>query len=66
MPPEAEGNSEHWRDRHRPLRVDGAVPYVIQAPKAEPRIMSCELTDYEWKAIKPMLPNKPRGVRPVK
>ena len=24
--------------------------------------MRCELTDYEWAAIKPMLPNKPRGV----
>jgi hypothetical protein len=22
-----------------------------------------ELSDYEWTAIKPMLPNKPRGVR---
>ena len=25
--------------------------------------MRYELTDYEWAAIKPMLPNKPRGVR---
>ena len=24
--------------------------------------MRYELTDHEWKAIKPMLPNKPRGV----
>ncbi len=24
--------------------------------------MRCELTDYEWSAIKPFLPNKPRGV----
>jgi transposase len=23
--------------------------------------MCCELNDYEWAAIKPMLPNKPRG-----
>jgi transposase len=23
--------------------------------------MRCELTEYEWTAIKPMLPNKPRG-----
>ena len=23
--------------------------------------MRCEITDYEWKAIKPFLPNKPRG-----
>ena len=24
--------------------------------------MRYELTDYEWAAIKPLLPNKPRGV----
>ena len=24
--------------------------------------MRYELTDYEWAAIRPMLPNKPRGV----
>jgi hypothetical protein len=35
---------------------------VNQAPKPEPRIMRYELTDYEWAAIKPFLPNKPRGV----
>ena len=23
--------------------------------------MRCELTEYEWAAIRPMLPNKPRG-----
>ena len=28
-------------------------------------IMRYELSDYEWTAIKPMLPNKPRGVRRV-
>jgi transposase len=27
--------------------------------------MRYELTDHEWAAIKPMLPNKPRGVRRV-
>jgi transposase len=27
--------------------------------------MRYELTDYEWTAIRPMLPNKPRGVRRV-
>src|SRR5215207_8027245 len=27
--------------------------------------MRCELTDDEWAAIKPMLPNKPRGVARV-
>ena len=28
--------------------------------------MRCELTDYEWAAIKPFLPNKPRGAPRVK
>ena len=27
--------------------------------------MRYELSDFEWDAIKPMLPNKPRGVPPV-
>ena len=35
---------------------------VIQAPKQGLRTMRYELTDNEWSAIKPMLPNKPRGV----
>jgi len=47
------------------VRVDGAAQAVIHAPKPEPRIMRYELSDYEWTAIKPMLPNKPRGVRRV-
>jgi hypothetical protein len=34
---------------------------VIQAPKLEPGIMRYELADYEWAAIKPFLPNKPRA-----
>lgn len=38
---------------------------MIQAPKPAPRMMRYELSDYEWTAIKPMLPNKPRGVRRV-
>jgi transposase len=25
--------------------------------------MRCEFSEHEWTAIKPMLPNKPRGVR---
>jgi transposase len=45
-----------------PLRVDDAARRVIQASKLELRIMRHELTDYEWTAIKPFLPNKPRGV----
>jgi hypothetical protein len=61
----AEVISEHQRLCDRPLRVDGTVEDVIQAPKLEPRIMRYELSDYEWTAIKPMLPNKPRGVRRV-
>ena len=28
--------------------------------------MRYELTDYEWAAIKPFLPNKPRGVPRVR
>jgi transposase len=35
---------------------------MIQAFKLELRIMRYELTDYEWAAIRMMLPNKPRGV----
>jgi transposase len=35
---------------------------VIQAPDPRGRIVRYELTDDEWAAIKPMLPNKPRGV----
>jgi transposase len=35
---------------------------VIQTSKLEQRIMRYELSDFEWAAIKPMLPNKPRGV----
>ncbi len=27
--------------------------------------MRYELSDYDWTAIKPMLPNKPRGIRRV-
>jgi transposase len=35
---------------------------MIQASQSEARIMRYALTDDEWIAIKPMLPNKPRGV----
>ena len=35
---------------------------MIQAPKLGGRIMRYELADCEWDAIKPMLPNKPRGI----
>ena len=60
VPPKAEVNSELSRHSDVPLRVDGAARDVIQAPKPEPRNMRYELSDYEWTAIKPMLPNKPR------
>jgi transposase len=43
-------------------QVDGSAVNVIQAPELEPRIMRYEPSDFEWIAIKPMLPNKPRGV----
>lgn len=42
--------------------VDPIALAVIQAPKLEPRIMRYELSDYEWAALRPFLPNKPRGV----
>jgi transposase len=35
---------------------------VIQTPNLGARIMRYELADYEWDAIKPILPNTPRGV----
>jgi len=45
-----------------PLQVDFTAPPVIQARKLEPRIMRYELSDFEWAAIKPFVPNKSRGV----
>jgi hypothetical protein len=50
-----------WRDG--PLPIDGAALHMIQAPKLEPRIMRYELTDYEWAAIKPFLPNNRAACR---
>jgi transposase len=41
--------------------ASGQTP-VIQASKLGARIMRYELADHEWIFIKPMLPNKPRGV----
>ena len=39
-----------------------ALAARIQGSKLEPGTMRYELNDYEWRVIKPMLPNKPRGV----
>jgi transposase len=47
------------------VRIDGATADVIQASTPEPQIMRYEFSEHEWTAIKPMLPNKPRGVRRV-
>jgi transposase len=44
------------------LLVEGIGSHVIQASKPEPRIMRYELTDFEWTAIRSLLPNKPRGI----
>jgi transposase len=45
-----------------PEALRPASPTVIQASELGSRIMRYELADYEWASIKPMLPNKPRGV----
>ena len=50
------------RCRGRPRGIVLGLTPVIQAPKQGLRTMRYELADYEWTAIKPMLPNKPRGV----
>jgi hypothetical protein len=52
------GSISGCRDRRLP--VDVAALDMIQSSKPEPRIMRYELSDYEWTAIKPMLPNEPR------
>ena len=44
------------------VRVAGNCKGVIQAPELEPRIVRYELSDYEWAAIKPFFPTKPRAV----
>jgi hypothetical protein len=36
------------------------TPDVIQVPKSDQRILDYELTDCEWRVIKPMLPNNSR------
>src|SRR5262245_45054073 len=34
----------------------------LKLPKRGLQIMRYELSDYEWRVIGPMLPNKPRGI----
>jgi hypothetical protein len=47
------------------LRVDVAALEMIQSSKPEPWIMRYELSDYEWTAIKPMLPKSHEGTSHV-
>jgi len=50
----------------RPAIVgDGVARGVFQALKLEPWVVRCELSDSEWAAIKPFLPNKSHGIRRV-
>jgi hypothetical protein len=44
------------------LPVEGIGLDAIQAPKPGHRIVRFELTGFEWAAIRPFLPNKPRGI----
>src|SRR5262249_31569218 len=44
------------------LLIEGIGLDVIQVSKPGPRIMRYELTDFEWTAIRSLLPNKPRGI----
>src|ERR1700756_2373381 len=62
VPPEADVKSGYCHRPRWPFAVGGIARRVIQAPKPELRIMRYELNDHEWAAIKPFLPNKPRGV----
>ena len=58
-----QNGSVHARCALKADPIDGAALHIIQAPKREPRMVRYELTDYEWAAIRRMLPNKARGVR---
>jgi len=66
MGPKAEVKSVYCHWPRWAFAFGGIARRVIQAPKPEPRIMRYELNDHEWAAIKPFLPNKPRGVPRVK
>src|SRR6266536_850105 len=56
LPPKADVRSGSLAS----LRSAGG--FVIQASDLEAGIMRYELSDEEWATIRPMLPNKPRGV----
>jgi transposase len=60
----AEVNSEHQRLCGQLMRLDAIAVDVIQAPKLEASKHALR-TQRLWTAIKPMLPNKPRGLRRV-
>jgi hypothetical protein len=47
------------------LQVDGAAGDVIKLRNGASN-HALRLSDYEWTGIKPMLPNRPRGVRDVR
>jgi hypothetical protein len=49
-------------NRGLPGSVASDQTAVIQTPELGARIMRYEFANYEWAAIKPMPPNKPRGV----
>ena len=64
----------HWKRKQIQSICDTSTGYCglmalpetwFQAPKLEPWIVRYELSDSEWAAIKPLLPNKSRGVRRV-
>jgi hypothetical protein len=55
----------HFPEMHGLNCGNGDRAHVIRVPKLESRMMRYELGDYEWTAIKPTRPNKPRNVRRV-
>jgi hypothetical protein len=42
--------------------LGGSAADVVEVPRLQPRIMRYELSDFDWTAVKPMLPNTMRGV----
>jgi transposase len=47
------------------LQVAGTAGAANSSADTGASIIALNSSDYEWTAIKPMLPNKPRGVRRV-